>query len=184
MAGVRPSDRRILDVGTGTGLIALMMAQRAPEALITGVDVEEVSQARENAAASPWGGRVVFEQCPVQEFAPDEHFDLIVSNPPYVDAEDFADMPAEYQHEPALGLACGDDGLDLVRRMLAEAANHLTERGTLIVEVGNSQVHVEELYPEVDFTWLEFEQGGHGVFLLAAAQCREYQKLFRSRAKG
>ena len=82
-AGVRPSDRRILDVGTGTGLIALMMAQRAPEALITGVDVEEVSQARENAAASPWGGRVAFVQCPVQEFAPDERFDLIVSNPPY-----------------------------------------------------------------------------------------------------
>ena len=81
-AGVRPSDRRILDVGTGTGLIALMMAQRAPEALITGVDVEEVSQARENAAASPWGGRVAFVQCPVQEFAPDERFDLIVSNPP------------------------------------------------------------------------------------------------------
>ena len=82
-AGVRPSDRRILDVGSGTGLIALMMAQRAPEALITGVDVEEVSQARENAAASPWGGRVVFEQCPVQEFAPDERFDLILSNPPF-----------------------------------------------------------------------------------------------------
>ena len=82
-AGVRPADRRILDVGTGTGLIALMMAQRAPEALITGVDVEEVSQARENAAASPWGGRVVFEQCPVQEFAPDERFDLILSNPPF-----------------------------------------------------------------------------------------------------
>ena len=61
---------------------------------------------------------------------------------------------------------------------------HLTEKGLLIVEVGNSQVHVEALYPEVDFTWLEFEQGGHGVFLLAAAQCREYQKLFRSRAKG
>ena len=78
-AGVRPSDRRILDVGTGTGLIALMMAQRAPEALITGVDVEEVSQARENTAASPWGGRVAFEQCPVQEFAPDERFDLSVT---------------------------------------------------------------------------------------------------------
>ena len=86
--------------------------------------------------------------------------------------------------EPELGLACGDDGLNLVRRMLAEAADHLTEKGVLIVEVGNSQVHVEALYPEVDFTWLEFEQGGHGVFLLAAAQCREYQKLFRSRAKG
>lgn len=82
-ASVRPSDRRILDIGTGTGLIALMMAQRAPEARITGVDVEDVAQARENADASPWGGRVAFVQCPVQEFAPQEPFDLIVSNPPF-----------------------------------------------------------------------------------------------------
>ena len=112
---------------------------------------------------------------------PGQRFDLIVSNPPYVDAEDFADMPAEYQHEPELGLACGDDGLNLVRRMLAEAADHLSEKGLLIIEVGNSQVHVEALYPEVDFTWLEFERGGHGVFMLAAQQCREHQALFRQR---
>jgi len=112
---------------------------------------------------------------------PGQRFDLIVSNPPYVDAEDFADMPAEYHHEPEMGLACGSDGLDLVRRMLAEAADHLTDTGTLIVEVGNSQVHVEALYPEVDFTWLEFERGGHGVFLLSAKQCQEHQSLFQSR---
>lgn len=80
---VRPGDARILDIGTGTGLIALMMAQRAARARIVGVDVEDVAQARENADASPWGGRVEFEQCPVQEFAPLERFDLIVSNPPF-----------------------------------------------------------------------------------------------------
>ena len=80
---VRPSDRRILDIGTGTGLIALMMAQRVPGARITGVDVEDISQARENADASPWGGRVTFVQCPVQEFAPQGKFDLVVSNPPF-----------------------------------------------------------------------------------------------------
>lgn len=80
---VRPSDRRILDIGTGTGLIALMMAQRVPGARITGVDVEDISQARENADASPWGGRVAFVQCPVQEFAPQGKFDLVVSNPPF-----------------------------------------------------------------------------------------------------
>lgn len=80
---VRPSDRRILDIGTGTGLIALMMAQRVPGAQITGVDVEDISQARENADASPWGGRVTFVQCPVQEFAPQGKFDLVVSNPPF-----------------------------------------------------------------------------------------------------
>ena len=82
-AAVRPQDERILDVGTGTGLIALMLAQRAPGALVTGVDIDDVSQAGENAAASPWGDRVVFRQCPVQEFEAPEPFDLIVSNPPF-----------------------------------------------------------------------------------------------------
>ena len=82
-AGVRPSDRRMLDIGTGTGLIALMLAQRAPEASVTGVDIDDVAQARENADASPWAGRVVFERCPVQEFRAPEPFDLIVSNPPF-----------------------------------------------------------------------------------------------------
>nr|WP_229095431.1 methyltransferase [Alistipes sp. D31t1_170403_E11] len=82
-AAVRPQDERILDVGTGTGLIALMLAQRAPGALVTGVDIDDVSQAGENAAASPWGDRVAFRQCPVQEFEAPEPFDLIVSNPPF-----------------------------------------------------------------------------------------------------
>ena len=86
-AAVRPQDRRMLDIGTGTGLIALMLAQRAPEAHVTGVDIDDVGQARENAAASPWSGRVAFAQCPVQEFETPEPFDLIVSNPPcFVDS--------------------------------------------------------------------------------------------------
>lgn len=82
-AGVRPSDRRMLDIGTGTGLIALMLAQRAPEASVIGVDIDDVGQARENADASPWGDRVAFERCAVQEFSTPELFDLIVSNPPF-----------------------------------------------------------------------------------------------------
>lgn len=98
-AGVRPCDRRMLDIGTGMGLIALMLAQRAPEAYITGVDIDDVSQARENADASPWGGRVAFERCPVQEFAASETFDLIVSNPPF-----FVDS-----------LTCPDEGRTAVR---------------------------------------------------------------------
>lgn len=81
--GVRPSDRRMLDIGTGTGLIALMLAQRAQDASVTGVDIDDVAQARENGDASPWAGRVVFERCPVQEFRAPEPFDLIVSNPPF-----------------------------------------------------------------------------------------------------
>lgn len=82
-ARVKPSDRCILDIGTGTGLIALILAQRAPGAEITGIDVDDVSQARENAAASPWADRVAFAQCAVQEFVPAAKYDLIVSNPPY-----------------------------------------------------------------------------------------------------
>lgn len=85
-ADVRPADRRLLDIGTGTGLIALMLAQRAPEATVTGVDIDDVSQARENGDASPWRDRLHFVQTPVQMFNPAERFDLIVSNPPFFDA--------------------------------------------------------------------------------------------------
>ena len=177
---------RILDLCTGSGCIGIACAYAFPEAEVVLGDLsfDALEVANHNIERHELEERVYTVQGDGFAGLPGQRFDLIVSNPPYVDAEDFADMPAEYQHEPALGLACGDDGLDLVRRMLAEAADHLSEKGLLIVEVGNSQVHVEALYPEVDFTWLEFEQGGHGVFLLAATQCREYQKLFRSRLKG
>ena len=174
---------RILDLCTGSGCIGIACAYAFPEAEVALGDLsyDALEVAWQNIERHGLEERVYTVQGDGFAGLPGQRFDLIVSNPPYVDAEDFADMPAEYQHEPALGLACGDDGLDLVRRMLAEAADHLTEQGILVVEVGNSQVHVEALYPEVDFTWLEFERGGHGVFLLAAAQCREHQALFRSR---
>ena len=98
-ARVRPTDRRILDIGTATGLIALMLAQRTADARITGVDILDVAEARDNAAVSPWGDRLTFVQTPVQEFAPDEPFDLILSNPPF-----FVDS-----------LTCPDDGRTTVR---------------------------------------------------------------------
>jgi ribosomal protein L3 glutamine methyltransferase len=175
--------RRILDLCTGSGCIGIAAAYSFPEAEVVLGDLsfEALEVANLNIEQHGLESRVYTVQGDGFGGLPGQRFDLILSNPPYVDAEDFADMPPEYHHEPALGLACGDDGLDLVRRMLAEAADHLTEQGILVVEVGNSQTHVEALYPEVDFTWLEFENGGHGVFLLAAAQCREHQALFRSK---
>lgn len=177
---------RVLDLCTGSGCIGIACAYEFPEAEVVLADLsfEALEVANRNIERHGLEERVYCVQGDGFAGLPGQRFDLIVCNPPYVDAEDFAGMPAEYRHEPAMGLACGDDGLDLVRRMLAEAADHLTERGVLIVEVGNSQVHVEALYPEVDFTWLEFARGGHGVFLLAARQCREHQALFRSRLKG
>ncbi|WP_137886864.1 50S ribosomal protein L3 N(5)-glutamine methyltransferase [Pseudomonas sp. 2FE] len=177
---------RILDLCTGSGCIGIACAYEFPQAEVVLADLsfEALEVANQNIERHDLEERVYTVQGDGFAGLPGQRFDLIVSNPPYVDAEDFAEMPAEYHHEPALGLACGNDGLDLVRRMLAEAAEHLTEKGVLIVEVGNSQVHVEALYPEVDFTWLEFERGGHGVFLLAAEQCRQHQALFRSRLNG
>lgn len=110
---------------------------------------------------------------------PPVKYDLIVTNPPYVDAEDMDDLPGEYRHEPELGLAAGSDGLVLVQRILANAAEYLSEDGVLICEVGNSMVHMMEQYPEVPFTWLEFEHGGDGVFMLDRQQLVEALPYFR-----
>jgi ribosomal protein L3 glutamine methyltransferase len=93
-------------------------------------------------------------------------YDLIVSNPPYVTEQEYAALPPEYGHEPALGLRAGDDGLDFAMRILVEAPEHLTEEGVLIVEVGESEKALVELLPEVPFNWIEFNVGQMGVFLL------------------
>ncbi|WP_312245933.1 50S ribosomal protein L3 N(5)-glutamine methyltransferase [Stutzerimonas nitrititolerans] len=176
---------RVLDLCTGSGCIGIACAYEFLEAEVALADLsfEALEVANRNIEHHGLEDRVYTVQSDGFDGLPKQRFDLILSNPPYVDAEDIADMPNEFHHEPALALACGEDGLDLVRRILAQAADHLTETGTLIVEVGNSQVHVEVLYPEVEFTWLEFARGGHGVFLLAASQCREHQALFRERLR-
>lgn len=177
---------RVLDLCTGSGCIGIACAHAFPEAEVVLADLsfEALEVANLNIERHGVEERVYTVQGDGFDGLPGQRFDLIVSNPPYVDAEDFADMPAEFHHEPELGLACGDDGLDLVRRMLAEAADHLNDGGLLVIEVGNSQVHVEAAYPEVDFTWVEFERGGHGVFVLTAAQCRQHQALFQARLAG
>ena len=97
-------------------------------------------------------------------------YDLILCNPPYVDQKDFNDMPKEFSHEPEMALISGQDGLDLTRRILSEAANYLTDHGILILEVGNSAIALEAAYPHLDFLWLEFEKGGVGVCLLTKEQ--------------
>lgn len=171
---------RILDLCCGSGCIGIACAMQFDEAEVVLADLsfEALEVASLNIERYQLQDRVYTVQGDLFVGLPHQRFDLIVCNPPYVDAEDMADMPAEYQYEPELGLAAGVDGLDLVRIILAEAADHLTKEGILIVEVGNSMVHVKELYPMVDFTWLTFERGGHGVFLLTAEQCMAYKKLF------
>jgi len=172
---------KILDLCCGSGCIGIACAYAFEQAEVCLADIsaEALQVAGQNIALHELQERVHCAQSDGFNGLTGQRFDLIVCNPPYVDAEDLASMPPEYQHEPRLALAAGKDGLDLVRRILAEAADYLTERGTLIVEVGNSQRHVEQFYPDIDFTWLEFSEGGHGVFLLAAKQCRDYQELLR-----
>ncbi|HYX03136.1 MAG TPA: 50S ribosomal protein L3 N(5)-glutamine methyltransferase, partial [Reyranella sp.] len=100
-------------------------------------------------------------------------YDLIISNPPYVDARAMARLPPEYRHEPQLALAAGDDGLDLVRRILSETPRHLTKQGALLCEVGRSRRRLETAFPRLPFLWLDTEQSQGEVFWLDASQLRQ-----------
>lgn len=163
----------ILDLCCGSGCIGIASAHIFGNAqvLMTDISAAAVAIARDNIAIHNLENRVLAQES--DGFANINHsvnkqgFDLIVSNPPYVDAEDLASMPKEYRAEPEIGLASGSDGLEFTRYILKNAAQFLNNKGTLIVEVGNSAEALEELLPQVPFMWPEFEYGGHGVFVLS-----------------
>ena len=159
----------ILDLCTGGGCIALASSWYNPDAEVTGSDLstDALSLAEENAEALGLSGHVEFVHSDLFEALEGRTFDLIVSNPPYVDLEDMTLLADEFKHEPAMGLASGTDGLDITRRILSEAASHLNPGGILIVEVGNSAPAVDEAFPELPLTWVEFERGGEGVFMVS-----------------
>jgi ribosomal protein L3 glutamine methyltransferase len=162
---------RILDLCTGSGCIGIACAYAFPDAEVQLSDIsfDALAVAEENIQQHDLGDRVFAMQSDLFDSLVGQKFDLIVSNPPYVDADDLATMPPEYHAEPEIGLGSGDDGLDFTRRLLHEASDYLTDDGVLIVEVGNSWVALEEAYPDLPFTWIEFERGGHGVFMLTKA---------------
>lgn len=165
----------ILEIGTGSGCIALSCAYYMPDVRVDAVDIDEqaLSVATRNRASLDLDGRVELIQSDVFSALAGKRYDIIVANPPYVSEDEYNELPEEYQHEPELGLKSGSDGLDCVRVILREAAEHLNPGGILIVEVGNSQEALEQAFPDVPFMWLEFEYGGSGVFLLEQAQLTE-----------
>lgn len=170
----------ILDLCTGSGCIAIACAVAFPEAEVDAVDlsVDALNVAQINIEGHGLSEQVIPIQSDVFSGVVGQSYDLIVTNPPYVDQEDVDALPQEFLHEPEMGLGSGFDGLDIVRQILSQAASHLNDNGVLICEVGNSQVHLSAAFPNVPFQWLEFERGGHGVFRLTKAQLTQYQQEF------
>lgn len=172
-----PEPQRLLDLCCGGGSIGLAAAHYHPglEVDLADLDAEALALAAENVEALALEGQIEVLQSDLFAGLAGRRYDIILSNPPYVDAQDIAAMPQEYRAEPEIALGSGVDGLDITRRILAVAANYLHDHGLLVLEVGNSWEALEAAYPDVPFTWLEFEQGGHGVFALSAKELQSYE---------
>lgn len=170
--------RRVLDIGTGSGCIAIAAALALPRATVDAVDLsnDALEVARINVARYGLAERVNVVCSDVYSALGASRYEVIVANPPYVGEEELRALPEEYAREPRLGLYGGDDGLDIVRRILSGAQDHLSENGALIVEVGNSEDALAAAFPDVPFTWLEFSNGGGGVFVLSATELRALGK--------
>ncbi len=163
--------QRALDLCTGSGCIAIAMGHYNPDWQVDGADISDdaLALAAENKARLH-ADNVQLIKSDLFSGLSGRRYELIVTNPPYVTNEETDALPQEYSHEPQLGLRAGEDGLDLVLKILRDAPSHLSGDGLLICEVGESERHLVRLLPEVDFSWIEFKVGQMGIF---AVQCRE-----------
>ena len=170
----------IVDVCCGGGSLGLLAAAQFPEATVELLDIDNsaVNLARENLVLHELSNAAIIQANLLTALA-DSSVDIILANPPYVNAEDMASLPPEYLHEPQLALAAGVDGLQLIHQLIVQAANILQPEGVMFLEVGNSWAALEEAYPNFIFMWLEFENGGHGVCVLTQAELQ----LLRAQAK-
>ena len=158
----------VLDLCTGSGCLAILAANAFPEAQVDAVDIspDALAVAARNVADYNLATRLRLVESNLFTGLSGKRYDLIISNPPYVNAESMALLPQEYRCEPALALASGEDGLDLVRRLLGEAREHLNPHGLLVVEIGHNREVLETAFPDTAFTWLDTAAGDQYVFLL------------------
>jgi len=176
---------RVLDMCTGSGCIAIACAMAFPDAVVTAVDVSDAALevAAINRDRFQLQERLRLVKSNLFQNIEPNRYDLVVANPPYVGESQMRSLPAEYLREPGLGLRAGDDGLDVVLALLAQAGDSLRDGGVLVVEVGASRGALEAVLPAVPFVWLEFVHGGEGVFLLTAQEMNTHSALFQRLAK-
>jgi ribosomal protein L3 glutamine methyltransferase len=170
----------ILDLCTGSACIAIACAYAFPEAQVDAVELsaDAMDVAKINIQKHDLAEQVGLIKSDLFNQLAETKYDIIVSNPPYVAIQEWEELPAEYHKEPEMGFTGGISGLDLVLRILVDAKNYLTEQGILIIEVGSSAQTLQQLFPQIPFYWLEFDNGGDGVFLLTAEQVQQYHKQF------
>ena len=162
----------VLELCTGSGCLAIMLADAFPNAEVDAVDLssDALEVAKRNVEDYQLEKRVHLIQSDLYDKVPAKKYDLIVSNPPYVNSKAMASLPAEYRHEPHMALAGGTDGMDLVRQIVKGAKERLTSRGLLIVEIGNEFAHAEAAFHDLGLTWLSTSAGDASIFLLTADQ--------------
>ncbi len=172
--------QRALDLCTGSGCIAVALAVAFPQARVDATDISDdaLAVARINIEQHGLRERVKLIKSDLFKELGGVRYDLMVTNPPYVSRADMAALPAEYRHEPALALAAGEHGLDVIVKILARAADYLTPGGIFVAEVGNSHTALAAAFPQVPFLWLTSESGDESVFLLTAAQLAQHRTRF------
>ncbi len=160
---------RVLDLCTGSGCLAILLAQAFPGVPVDASDLspQALAIARRNVERHGLGDQIELLEGDGLLACGERQYDLIVSNPPYVPSAEYADLPAEYRHEPRMGLESGSDGLDFVRQMLHMAPANLSENGLLVCEVGSAAEAVATQYADWPLTWVDFATGGDGVFIIS-----------------
>ncbi|NVE01533.1 50S ribosomal protein L3 N(5)-glutamine methyltransferase [Massilia sp. BJB1822] len=164
----------VLELCTGSGCLAIMLADAFPDAKVDAVDIspDALEVARRNVETYKLEDRLTLIQSDLYQNVPDKKYDLIITNPPYVNSGSMSRLPQEYLHEPQIALDGGADGMDLVRKIVAGAAERLSDDGLLIVEIGNEKEFAEAAFGHLGLTWLTTSQGDDMVFLLTADQLK------------